>query len=115
MEQRQSISWLTNSRLYGNQRSLPSIPQRHILFSFILILSSHQRVDLPTSFFPLGVQTKSLHIFILSPCMLHVQLNLLDFITVIFCEEYKLQSYLLLCLSKVQTFFIHELYVLMIR
>ena len=73
-------------------RSIQSIPPHPISWRFILILSYHLRLGLPSGFFPSGFHTKTLYRHLLSPPthMLHAHLILLEFIArTIVAEEYR--------------------------
>jgi len=78
-----SVSWAS---------SIQSIPPHPTTWIFVLILSSHLRLGLPSCLFPSGFPTKTLYIPLLSPihatCPAH--LILLDFITLtILGEQYR--------------------------
>ena len=72
--------------------SIQSIPPHVTSRRYILILSSHLRLDLPSGLFPLSFPTKSLYKPLLSPirATCPVPLILLNFITrTILCKEYR--------------------------
>jgi hypothetical protein len=81
--------------------SIQSIPPHPICWRYILILSSHQCMGLPSGPFPSGFPTKTLYTPLFSSiratCLAH--LVLLDFITrTILGEEYSTKdSYLVTC------------------
>jgi hypothetical protein len=80
-----SLSWA---------RCIQSTPSHSIFQKFTLTLSSHLHLGLQSGLFPSDFLTKVLYAFLISSihytCPVH--LILLDFITVIFGEVYKLQS-----------------------
>jgi hypothetical protein len=75
-------------------RCIQPTPFNPISLRSMLILSSHLRLGLPSGFFPSGLPIKILYAFLIPPiratCPAHR--ILLDFITLIFGEAYKLWS-----------------------